>query len=758
MKPQLWRILKVGVPVLVLLAALAPFIPAAFLRSPVESALASSLHRPVSVGNVHFSFFPNGPVPGPGFTLENVTIHEDQRAGIEPTAYMPEMGASIRVLSLLTGKLELSGINLADASINLVKTPTGQWNFQYLLNSLKSDDASIPALRMRGGRVDFKFGDTKSVVYFKDADLDIAPRGDGSMEVRFSGEPSRTDHTNQDFGRFYIRGAYTAQNRFDLQVELQRSSLEEVLRLMDPQGYGVHGILALNGRVTGEPSNLQMTGNLEIGDVHRWDLLPEANQTWNLPYKAAIDLVTESIDWESTAPEPTFGASFHVKDYLRQPQWNASATFQMMPLGTLFGIARHMGATLPENLAVDGAVSGSAQYDESNGLKGQLTLVNASMQLPDNDALKTAEARLELREGAVHLAPAQITVGDSQTAQLEGSVALASPHALNLRVSSAALNVNAMKSFGLPPLPILGESTRGSWKGWARYQNERWTAAAELRAGMLTLNGLAEPLEVRSAAVSLTRDTIAISKISGRIAETPFSASFESRGTQPVRFNLALDEADAEEIERILTPALAREGPGFLARTLRLRAAPPVPAWLTARKAEGTISIANATAGDWKVRDVKARLQWDGTSIHLTNISADLDSGAATGSLDVDLATPVAKYHLEGSVNGIAYHGGTLDLTGTVDAEGIGDASLASARAEGTVRGRNIAFAPDADFRTFAAAFTMQPVGTAPRWKLTNVEANALQGSGATLEDGRLQLELGPTRYIGTLFAPKQAK
>ena len=66
MKSTLWRILKIGVPVLVLLAALAPFIPAAFLRSPVESALANSLHRPVNVGDVRFSFFPNGPVPGPG--------------------------------------------------------------------------------------------------------------------------------------------------------------------------------------------------------------------------------------------------------------------------------------------------------------------------------------------------------------------------------------------------------------------------------------------------------------------------------------------------------------------------------------------------------------------------------------------------------------------------------------------------------------------------------------------------------------------
>lgn len=749
------RVLKVGVPILLALFALAPFIPAPFLKTRVESALAASLNRPVNVGNVRLSFFPNGPVPGPGFTLENVTIHEDQRAGIEPFAFMTEMGASVRILSLLAGKLELSGINLDAANINLVKTAEGQWNFQYLLNSLKAQDGGVPAFRVRGGRVDFKFADTKSVFYFKDADLDITPRGDGSMEVRFSGEPSRTDHTNQDFGRFFIRGSYTASNQLDLQVELQRSSLEETLRLMDPQGFGVHGILAMDGHLTGEPSKLEMSGKIQIGDVHRWDLLPESGQAWQLPYTATLDLPHETIDFQSTGTDANFGASFHVQNYLMQPLWNASAEFKMMPLATLFGIARHMGATLPENLAVDGSVSGTAQYDDASGLKGQLALTNASMKLPDNDPLQAAEAVLEIRGGSVHLSPAKITVGDTQSAQLEGSVGIAFPHTLNLRVSSAALNVNAMQSFGLPPIPILGESQQGTWKGWARYQDEHWTAAAELKNGKLNLDGIAGPIEVRTAAVSLTPNSIGISKISGRIAETPFSASFEKRTAQPAKFSLELVEADAEEVERILTPALAREGPGFLARTLRLKSAPPVPEWLKTRKAEGTITVATATAGEWKARDLKARVVWDGTSVKFSNIGAQLDPGTIAATMDVDLTTPIAKYHLDGTISGVAYHGGTLDMEGTVDAEGTGAPLLQSAKAEGTVKGRNIAFAPDADYRTFSANFSMQPIGTMPRWKLTNVDANGVLGTGATLEDGRLQLELGATRPVGTLFVKK---
>ncbi len=44
-----------------------------------------------------------------------------------------------------------------------------------------------------------------------------------------------------------------------------------------------------------------------------------------------------------------------------------------MPLATLFALGRHMGATLPENLAVEGTVSGSASL-RRYGLSGQLTV------------------------------------------------------------------------------------------------------------------------------------------------------------------------------------------------------------------------------------------------------------------------------------------------------------------------------------------------------------------------------------------------
>ena len=158
-----------------------------------------------------------------------------------------------------------------------MKTDAGPWNFQFLLENGAADSKRIPvhshALRRR---VNFKFGDTKSVFYFNDADLDVTPSGDGSMELRFGGAPSRTDRSTQEFGRFFVRGTAAPESRrLDLKVELERSSLEETLRWMDPRGFDVHGTVALDAQLSGPPSHLDVAGQIQLADVHRWDLIPD---------------------------------------------------------------------------------------------------------------------------------------------------------------------------------------------------------------------------------------------------------------------------------------------------------------------------------------------------------------------------------------------------------------------------------------------------------------------------------------------------
>jgi len=76
------------------------------------------------------------------------------------------------------GKLRLlAGAGLDGAVVNLAKSgPSdewGRWNFSYIVN--RSLMYTTPALHVRNGRINFKFGDQKTVFYLLDTDLDISP-------------------------------------------------------------------------------------------------------------------------------------------------------------------------------------------------------------------------------------------------------------------------------------------------------------------------------------------------------------------------------------------------------------------------------------------------------------------------------------------------------------------------------------------------------------------------------------------------------
>ena len=763
---KLKRVLWV-VAALAVLAAVVPYLPTDVLRPGIERALERGLGRKVDVGGISLTFFP-GPLPRPGFTLDRVTIHEDPRAGIEPLAYVESVGASVRVLSLFRRKLEFSSLNLSDATINLVKTDAGPWNFQFLLENSAADSKRIPAIRMRSGRVNFKFGDTKSVFYFNDADLDVTPSDDGSLELRFGGAPSRTDRSTQEFGRFFVRGTAAPESRrLDLKVELERSPLAETLRWMDPRGFDVHGTVALDAQLSGPPSHLDVSGQIQLADVRRWDLIPDEVGGLKLGFAGTLDLRGEHLDLQTTADQSGSPVviRFRSWDFLKSPHWDAGADLQQVPLATMLAVCRHMGATLPENLSAQGAVSGSITYNEPQGMQGRLVLRDASLSVPDETPVEAPVATVDVGGRSISLESAFVHIGEKQSAEIEGSYDLDQPRSLDLKITTRGLSIAAMRSFGLEAIPLLEQTPQGSsqgiWRGWARYQGGDWSGESELQNARIALDGLAEPLLIKSASVSLNGKRVAVNRLQAKAGAIAFTGSYrwEPGSEKSDTFDLRIDEADIVELSRLFAPVLIRDR-GFLARTLRLGANAPVPAWLRAIRTEGTVSIDSLMAGDLKLQGFTAQVRWNGPSVLLSELSGSTDLAGIAGDLGVDLRTGTPRYHFDGKAVNIAYKGGELDLEGILDAEGEGPDLFEGARAEGTLRGRSILFAPDTEFRAVKARFEMQGGGAASRWKLSNVEVNqsgeSLAGSGASQADGRLVLELvsrgKPLRYTGTLF------
>ena len=275
MRKKLTRALWIALVVVIAIGLLAPYMDANRMRPRIQAALETAFNRPVEIGAVHLNLF-----SGPGFTVEDVVIEDDPAAGIEPFAHVEFMQARVRWLSLLRGKLAFSSLRMDSPSVNLVKQPVGPWNIQQLLEHTSRSETSginsgggrnVPDIQIRDGRLNFKFGDTKSVFYISAADIDVYPNESGDLVIRFSGAPARTDRGSQNFGELSARGilhfSSSAEDQLNMGLRLERTAISELARLFNGRDMGVHGFAVANARLAGPLSRLAVTGDLNGTDA-----------------------------------------------------------------------------------------------------------------------------------------------------------------------------------------------------------------------------------------------------------------------------------------------------------------------------------------------------------------------------------------------------------------------------------------------------------------------------------------------------------
>jgi hypothetical protein len=747
----------------------APFLDADILRGRIQNAVEQGLHRKVAIGKVRFNLF-----TGPGFTLKDVTIYDDPSVGIEPLAHVDSVQARLRLLSLFSRRLAFSNLRLDEPSINLVKRDDGIWNFQLLLSARTSAPQEppiehAPSIQVRGGRLDFKAGDVKSKFYFSDTDVDLDPAAD-RLDFRFRGEPARNDRPAQMFGRLLFRGSWirkhSGEPELDLDAELDRSAVDQAVQLIEGHGVGIHGILATRAHISGPLSKLAITGQMQLSDVHRWDLMP-APGSWDLKYRGTLDLWNQRLRLETLPDARSLPllVRFDASGYLSHPRWAVTLDFREVPSTTLLELARHMGAPFPDTITADGHVSGVVGYASVSGLQGQLRFARTSLELPSADPIAFESADVLVSKDRAAVGPAIVQMPNGQTAELEASYLLASGD-VDLRLSTdrmdlAQLHSGTALALGAGSLPMLEYFRQGSWRGsiaFTRAGNAvgEWHAELELQNTRLEVPGFAGPVSVSSGMLSIAGDTFALTRVRGRGGDIPFTAELRSPG----RLRIDIAEARPEALEAFFLPTLSRSQ-SLLSRTLRLGRL-TIPEWLRSRRVDANVRINRlAISGDeWTV--AKSRLIWDGARIRITGIDAHRENASAMGTIQIDVSGRAPVYTAQGRVENLPYKDGTLSMEGTSTAEGLGADVIATAKGEGTFSGEDISFATDSEFDTVGGDFVLAP---GSRVKLTNLQISEGQdtyaGQGSTQADGRLLLELTGSRrqlrLIGTLFAPRPA-
>jgi hypothetical protein len=750
---------------LVVLAAglVAPYLQADRFGNRIRASLERTLGRKVEIGKVRFDLF-----GGPGFQIENVVIHEHPSIGIEPLARVTTMEVSPRLWPLLRGQVAAASIRLDDARINLSKTGApsepGRWNFERLLNP--AELGFFPAVRIRNGRINFKFGDTKSAFYLMGTDLDISPASN-QWRIVCEAQPARTDRPAQGLGTFTAKGKWipAAVGRLDLDVRLERTGLGELTALLRGFDGGVHGTVSSRVRLTGPLRDIRIAGRVNIEDVHRWDLLPPKGEGWPLDVRGRLDLVAQHLELESNSAgnvQLPLYVRFRVSDYLSRPRWGVSVNWNSFPTEALLELARHMGVQLPAKLKLTGTIEGAIVYSGQGSFQGQMSFQKPVLTVPDSAPLRCDRASVVFGQGHVRLQPVVVRVVDDEDATVEADYDTGAG-TLDLDIRTDGMSVASLQTqVALAAVPWLEQLQTGEWSGQLHYRRGAggepgWSGKLALTDATLPVAGIVAPVRLRSARAQIDRARVVLDRIDASAGEVAVTGEYryEPLAARPHRVRLAAAAIDAAALERQLAPTLRRGG-NLIARALGRTG---VPDWMKSRSLEGTLQVGTLKLAGAHLENVRAHLLWDATRAEVNGIQARLEKGAVTGALVISLRGSRPGYRFTGRVKGVAWLGGKLDAEGTLETAGTGAQLLAGMTAQGAFSGAGLDMGGALPLRAVSGSYKLAWARTAPQIRFTDLEIETADdtytGRGETQEDGRLLLVLSngsrEMRVSGTL-------
>ena len=780
MKPSRRTVVRAILALIVIVLAaivVAPYISAGAFQNRIRTALESALQRRVTMGAVHYSLFPR-----PGFTVEDVDIADVPAAGAEPFAHVSELKAGLRFSSFFTRHMAFANLRLEEPTVNLVRTPSGAWNIQPVVNravlsgSGPHDHERAPDIEVRSGRINFKFGDTKSVFYISDADVDVYPNESGALVIHFAGEPSRTDYGAQGFGRItgqgMVRGSRTSGDQLTMGLQLERSSIEEICRLLGTGDPGFHGGVVANAHLTGPIAHPAITGDLTLDGVHRWDMRPSSGEPWTVNYRGAVDVRAQTLELEtvpSDAPPQVISARLNAAN-ISAPKWSLSVVFDGLPAASLIETARRFGAPLPRAVAIDGKMTGTIGYSQPGGLEGRFALSSSSITAPGSSPVRADGAQFTIDGGVVSFGPAGVQFDDGESAEISARFDNGA-NALSVQMNTRELSAERLRAassslLSEAPVPLLDATSGGVWHGALSFTREGhdpgvWSGSGELTGATAEVPGLAVPLHIASAGIAMRGAEVVVTHLRGRAGKLGIDADYHFSGRPDVadRVRLSVGPCDVMDVFAALAPTLERRE-GLLAR-LRLQRT-VLPEWLKERNVSGTVQVRGLTAGDTPLGSLKAAVRWEGAVIGLRDVVWSLADAAGKGSATVSLVSAVPLFTVTASVRDLPWDDGTLDADGGLSTRGTGLDALLAAKGEGTFAAHDVTLGPDVSFDEIGGAFRLAASDNEPRLQLDRVQArtehNILTGQGASQPDGRIVLDLvsagrKPVRYVAQGFS-----
>jgi hypothetical protein len=390
---RLWVALAVLV-LLVLALVVPPLISVSHYEGQITRLIAQSLGRPVRLSSVEVRL-----LPWPGFVLTDLSVAEDPAYGVEPVLHASKVTASLRLLALWRGKLEIDKISVDEASLNLVRAGPGRWNLDPIFRTAAaqtgvaiggsgaSGDAGarraqrLPSLEATNSRINFKNGAEKLPFSLLNADISLWQASPGEWRIRLRGQPARTDVSldQEETGVVRMEASVRsapALREMPVHVDLnwREAQLSQLARLITGADPGWRGDLTGDLHIDGTADAAQIAMRLRASGVQRAEFAPAAPMDFDancgfLYHYTRRSL--ENLDCNSPLGDGRMRLSGEKLGLDTPPQFTVE--MDRIPVAAGLDALRTLRSGFDPDLEVSGTVSGKIVYAAGTGSAAQPT-------------------------------------------------------------------------------------------------------------------------------------------------------------------------------------------------------------------------------------------------------------------------------------------------------------------------------------------------------------------------------------------------
>jgi hypothetical protein len=693
--------------ILLLLFVLHP--GASRLKSRIIVSMSSAVGRSVDIGAVHLRLLPR-----PGFDLENLVVYDDPAFGAEPMLRASGVTASLRLMSLLRGRIEISRLDLTEPSLNLVHGDNGRWNLEALVErtahiplaptaKAKSEPRpGFPYIEATTARINFKNGPEKKAFALTNADFSLWQDSENAWGVRLNAQPVRTDMSLNDIGLLRVNGTWQRaatlrETPLDFHIEWRRAQLGQLTKLFTRNDQGWRGGLDVEALVTGTPAKLAVSTSAAIQDFRRYDL----TNGEGLRLAAHCDGQYSSIDHvfhEVVCSAPVQNGIVALKGEMGLPgsrRYDLMLMARDVPASALIALAQRAKKTLPDDLTAGGTLRGSIEIEGRAGTpfrvqgRGEIEdfllasaannaeigpqtipFVFGTTNPAGNRAAKnrSRSAAFPVAQGPyVELGPIFISSGRSAAAVMQG---WANTSGYNFALRGETQIATALRVARLAGLPALRTTADGAtqldlqiagmWPAWgsgtsADFQKPQITGTAKLRNTRVLFRGAEAPVEISSADLHLGPDETRVEKIKATAAGELWTGSVEvPRGCgAPAACELRFNlKADHVAFGEFTNwvSPSPKQKPWY---QVLESSAPTPPSFLGSLRATGHIAVDRLQTHSLVATRVSAQVNLDRGKLQISELTADVAGGSHRGAWLADFSVKPAVCRGSGSVSGL---------------------------------------------------------------------------------------------------------